>query len=162
MDQHSCCGTTPWPQHTSACMSQIFSVIHFFFLWDKLWSHITGKPVTDAIKHADAQLHAFNVPKAEFPWRGCKHLSRRANQKSFGGVYRRIKSFHWWKCKRQKEESNGSCLPQRSAVSPHNLFLVVSTFWRRLQQKMTTNSGKLRLRLNCRFSVLSLLGGHDS
>lgn len=80
MEPHSCCGTTRWPQHTSACMSQTVSV-SLFGLWDKLRSHITGKPVTDAIKHADAQLRAFNVPKAEFPRRRCKHLCRQANWK---------------------------------------------------------------------------------
>lgn len=78
MEPHSCCGTTHWPQHTSACMSQTVSV-SLFRLWDKLWSHITGKPVTDAIKHADAQLRAFNVPK--FPWRRCKHFCGQADWK---------------------------------------------------------------------------------
>lgn len=67
MDQHSCCGTTPWPQHIFCMYVTDFFSYTLFFLWDKLWSRITGKPVTDAIKHADAQLHAFNVPKAEFP-----------------------------------------------------------------------------------------------
>lgn len=52
-----------------------------FVLWDTLWSRITWKPVTDAIKRADTQLHAFNVPKAEFPWHRCKHLRRQVNWK---------------------------------------------------------------------------------
>lgn len=57
-------------------------------------SHMTGKPVTNAIKPADVQLQAFSTAEAEFPRHGCTTSTPRSQRRSFIGASSRIKRLH--------------------------------------------------------------------
>lgn len=124
-------------RHTG--LNTLFHLIPlFWFMGHTHWSHITAKSFTDAIKHADTQLHAFNVPKAEFPWHRCKHLLGQVNWKASLASPAGSRDFI--------DENVGDGRVNWTAVVWHDdlLFptptlLGVSTF-----QQMTTKGGKLK------------------